>query len=178
MFEVYIESKKLAEALRSDESKPEDKDSDGHWGMAEEGLRLSLRFARSQYTNGEPIVAKVLLRNVARQKLECENVLGPEWDFHFAVWRGPNGRLQEDRSGEPSGTTGAKHQLVYLRTQRRFLIRLDGRFDFTAPGIYSIVVKTKVPKADKQGLVEISSGTAQLEVLNAQLTGTNSSASP
>ena len=64
--QAHIDSAKLAEALLSDESRPESRDTNGHWGATVEGLRLSLRLSKFDYTNGEPIVARVLVRNVVR----------------------------------------------------------------------------------------------------------------
>jgi hypothetical protein len=163
--QAQIGTNRLAEALRSCESKPEDKDPAGHWGDLTEGFRLSLRLDKAAYTEGEPIVATILARNVSEHELEYPVIQGVDWDFRFLVSDEQNQSVQENRQSEPSGTTGTKSLVVYPRTQRRFVIRLEGRLPLTKPGVYAILAKTKVPKLHKQGLVEISSGTAQIRIL-------------
>src|SRR5437588_386756 len=56
------EELKAAEGAK--EARPADQDMEGNWGRATEGFRLSVRLSKSVFTNGEPVVATVFLRNV------------------------------------------------------------------------------------------------------------------
>lgn len=51
-------------ARKTRESYPAKDFPEGNWGSVEHGFQLSLRFAKPYYTNGEPISATLLLRNV------------------------------------------------------------------------------------------------------------------
>ncbi|HTL55712.1 MAG TPA: hypothetical protein VL361_08530 [Candidatus Limnocylindrales bacterium] len=59
----------IQKAQREQESRPADTDPDGNWGSVVEGFQLSLRFEKETYTNGEPLNAWVLLRNVSDRPL-------------------------------------------------------------------------------------------------------------
>ncbi len=65
-----VGTNKIAEAMRLRESRPADQDPEGHWGAVDSGLQLSLRFEKSTYSNGEPVVATILIRNVSASTIE------------------------------------------------------------------------------------------------------------
>jgi hypothetical protein len=56
-----------AKKLKTRESLPAKDFPEGNWGEIANGIQLSLRFTKTIYTNGEPIEAIVLLRNVTNQ---------------------------------------------------------------------------------------------------------------
>jgi hypothetical protein len=66
------ESKDDEERSEIKESRPADQDPDGHWGPALDGLQLSLRFKKQAYTNGENIIAIVLIRNVSSNSIDYD----------------------------------------------------------------------------------------------------------
>ena len=49
--------------------RPAEDDPEGHWGAPSEGYQLSIRLEKETFTNGEPITASVLLRNVSDRPL-------------------------------------------------------------------------------------------------------------
>lgn len=55
--------------IRIRESLPVQDFPEGNWGGPEHGLQLSLRFNKTNYTNGEAIVAVLLLRNTSATNL-------------------------------------------------------------------------------------------------------------
>ena len=64
-------NKLLEEAKMTRESLPSKDFPEGNWGAVTNGCQLSLRFTKTTYTNGEPIEAILLLRNVTNQNVNC-----------------------------------------------------------------------------------------------------------
>src|SRR5208283_2339530 len=56
-------ARKLEEAKKSKESLPAEEFPEGNWGTVTNGFQLSLRFEKTAFARGEPIVAVLLLRN-------------------------------------------------------------------------------------------------------------------
>jgi len=128
-----------------------------------EGFRLSLRFDKAQYFPGEPMTARVLLRNISDREL-LYSWDGTDWSFPFTVLDDRYNRRPDLKPTEPNGL-GRIRCPTYSKTQRQFLIRLDPHYSLTGPGGYSITVRTHVPRLDGFGLSEIASGTAHIRVL-------------
>ena len=163
MEQASIDRSKLALALSSNETRPEEGDPEGNWGDAKEGLRLSLRFEKPDYVAGEWILATILIRNVSHQELEYTR-LGTDWDFPLTVYGPDNRKLEDIRPDEP-GTMGHIGFVIYPGTQKRIRLRLDPHFKFDSPGEYSISVRTRVNKIQGQGTSEISSGMARIKIV-------------
>lgn len=51
--------------------------AEGNWGEAVLGCQLSLRFTKPVYTNGEPVMALLLVRNVTNQVVDLRTLLHP-----------------------------------------------------------------------------------------------------
>lgn len=165
MSSAYIDKRKLDKAKESPESKPENQYPEGNWGPPSEGFRISLHFPKAEYTNGEPIEAVVLVRNISRQTIPYFFV-GPEWSLYFSARDAQNHVFEDLRPSEPWGL-GDKELPVYPSTQRRLLLRLDGHFKFTLPGDYAITVRAKVPNLHGYGESDATSGTATLKIVSA-----------
>lgn len=162
---AYMDKKKLEQAKKSDQSKPENQDPNGNWGTASEGFRLSLRFVKPEYTNGEPIEAIVLARNASQQTLNY--VTGSsDWDLHFLAYDSKNRPLQDLHPTDFYGT-GSKDLVVFPGTQRRFIVKLNRHFNFEPPGDYTVTVQARVPKLVGGGLSDVASGTATLKILTS-----------
>src|SRR5215472_4660471 len=54
----------IKQARHAKESRPAKEDPEGNWGAVNEGFQLSIRLSKSTFTNGEPVVATIILRNV------------------------------------------------------------------------------------------------------------------
>lgn len=163
MHSAFIDKGKLEQAKESPESRPENQYPEGNWGKPSEGFRISLHFPKVSHTNGEPIEAIVLIRNISQETLSYV-FERPEWSLRFSVHDSQN-RVLKDLHPTESWGLGGKELLVYPSTQRRFVLRLDRHFNFESPGNYSIKVDAKVPKLDKTGESDATSGTATLKIV-------------
>ena len=122
---------------------------------------------------GEQIAVTILLRNVNETNLQYFGWFSP-WEFPFNVIGPDNKNVPEIRPVE-TPWLGPKTLPVYPRTQKRFGIRIDDRFDFAIPGEYSVSVKTRVLKLEGGGLSEIQSERAHFKLITAKPeTDTNS----
>jgi hypothetical protein len=162
MGSASIDTNKLEQARKSDESKPENEDPKGNWGSPSEGFRMSLRLAKPYYTNGEPIEAVVLLRNISQETLTYF-FYGPDWSLQFSVSDSQNHSVKDIHPNEP-WPLGPKPLDVFPHTQRRLVFRIDNHFKFPSPGDYSVKVEAKVPRLDKNGEADASSGMATLKI--------------
>ena len=62
-----MDPQKVEAAKKSRESLPAEEFPEGNWGVVTNGCQLSLRFTKTNYTNGEPVEVILLLRNVTNQ---------------------------------------------------------------------------------------------------------------
>jgi hypothetical protein len=118
---------------------------EGNWGEAQGGFQLSLRFDGEAFTNGEPIGAILLLRNVTNKIVDYAGVSVGYSD-------GPIGFEVTDRNGleipqhkyRPMNLTGSTFsEGVEPGVQVKFLERLDKRFNLTN-GVYSVQAVVRV----------------------------------
>jgi hypothetical protein len=136
--------------------------TESNWGPVESGFQLSLSLEKHTFTNNEPIVAILLLRNVTNANLWLTYL--PRWPVGFSD--GPVGFNvvsekgicipQHDYRIENVISENSPATLM-PETQAKFVERLDKRFDLTN-GIYSIhaVVDTwsgPFPKIDTNHLI-------------------------
>ncbi len=132
-----LNARAVQAAISSDECQPAEKDPRGNWGEAASGLQLSLRFEKNHYTNGEPVLAAAIIRNVSdgRRVYLKERVSGRPWPIFVNVWRGTEKLALKDKSGillVPSATNSS----LEPQTQHKFLVRLDRYYDLGLPGNY------------------------------------------
>src|ERR1035437_5486511 len=62
-------AEQIEQARKAKYSRPANDDPEGNWGAVSEGFQLSIRFPKESFTNGEAIVASILLRNVTNTPL-------------------------------------------------------------------------------------------------------------
>jgi hypothetical protein len=137
--ERLVETRVIEEAQKSQESRPAERDPEGHWGAATNGFQLSLRFEKADYTNGEPVTGIILLRNVSDKPLKYTRaaVIGHPSPIAVSVWKdGKKANLKTDDGMfiVPSaiGVT------VHPRTQHRYQLRLERFYDLSQSGTYSV----------------------------------------
>jgi hypothetical protein len=125
--ERLIELSRIEEAQRSRESRPASEDPEGHWGPATNGFQLSLRFEKEAYTNGEPVVATMLVRNVSNVRQR----------YAFSA------RVSAAKSGSPlkrKDDTGltiiTSYRFLHPQTQARYQETINHVYDLT-PGEYT-----------------------------------------
>ena len=130
-----IDIRAINTAQGSLESLPTERDPDGHWGGATNGFQLSLRFPKLTFTNGEPIVATLLLRNVTNSPVKFLRAV--------VTYQPSPINVLAYKNGKPCATKGAGHKMevisggeitVYPQTQRRFKVKLNDYYDFTGGG--------------------------------------------
>jgi hypothetical protein len=120
----------------------------GHWGAPWEGVRMSIQLPKEVFTNGEPIVACVMMRNTSYKVRATEVSWGhPEKDTRFIMMRGQERLLGED---DPKPGESFEQRLKYIRsgsasfepllpqTQYPFFRDLSKVFDLRIPGTYSV----------------------------------------
>jgi hypothetical protein len=126
----------------------------GHWGAPWEGVRLSIELPKEVFTNGEPILACIMMRN-ASYKVRATLVSWgqPEKDTKLIMMRGHERLLGED---DPKPGESFQRRLKYLRngsaslqpllpgTQYPFFRDLSKVFDLQVPGTYSVQAMREV----------------------------------
>jgi hypothetical protein len=146
-FFLTITPEQIEAARSAPECRPADNDSDGHWGMPWEGIQLSIRLQKKVFTNGEPIMASITLRNVSdRVRYFWISKPRPEIDTKMVLLRGQE-RLSIRNDAQPGLSFQQRLKTVWVGkfyqeqlmpgTQRQFLRNLSEMFDLTVLGSYS-----------------------------------------
>jgi len=122
---------------------PAKDDSNGHWGGLTNSAKASLRFPKSDYTNGEPIVATILIRNYSTNdtlSIGCKRA--PFTPMEFVI-TDETGKLLERRHStngipEPEYPIETFDRNVHEKPleQWRFKQRID--FDLSKQGTYMV----------------------------------------
>lgn len=138
-----IATKKIKEAENSKECRPADEDPEGHWGTPSKGLQLSLRFEKQTFTNGEPIEAVILIRDITNQPV-----------VYFRPTRVKamkDGKVlkRKDDTGViiitmPPETT------LFAQTQQKNHERLDQIYDLSQDGKYVFQAECRHPEITSQ----------------------------
>ena len=136
--ERLVRTQRVQEALRSNESRPAEQDPQGHWGKMVDGFQISLRFDKQEFTNGEPIVAAILMRNVSEKRLSytTQMVSQQPSPVYVSVWRGDE-KLKVSVDEHAPNLSSTRVVSLYPRTQHRYHIRLDKYYDLSKAGTYS-----------------------------------------
>ena len=153
-FFLTITPEQIEAARSAPECRPADNDSDGNWGAPWEGIQLSIRLQKKAFTNGEPIVACVTLRNVG-DKVRYFWVLTPEEQrsTRITVLRDQKRlvNLEDAKPGENFQQrlkhihVGKSYQEPLMPgTQRQFLRNLSGMFVLAVAGSYSAHAEREV----------------------------------
>jgi hypothetical protein len=141
--ERVVDMSKIKEAGRSPESRPAQQDSEGHWGSADNGLQMSLRFEKPTFTNGEAINALLFLRNVTNHPVVYSRPTRV-----LATKDGKTLKRNDDtgviRILRPAETT------VFPQTQQKNHEWLDQIYDLTQSGEYLFQAECRRPKTTSQ----------------------------
>ena len=125
--ERLIEVRRIEEAQHSKECRPASEDSEGHWGPVTNGFQLSLRFAKEVYSNGEPVAATILVRNVSGVR--------QQYMFPARVVAAKDGNPLK-RKGDIGVTIAGPFRFLYPQTQARYQEDLKQVYGLT-PGEYT-----------------------------------------
>ncbi len=148
--EQQVERCKLAPECR-----PAERDPEGHWGTPVEGFRLSLRFEKATYSAGEPVIARVVLRNTVDRPLPYSLGPGPvgNQDVRIVLMRGTN-RVYGIYDPRPGASFAERVRAVRagqslflampVGTQREEPVNLSDIYDLTQEGEYVVYARRKV----------------------------------
>ena len=125
--ERLIELRRIEEAQRSKECRPASEDPEGHWGHATNGFQLSLRFEKEGYTNGEAVVATVLVRNVSNVR--------QQYAFPARVVAAKSGSPLK-RKDDIGVSIITSYRFLHPQTQARYQETLNHVYHLT-PGEYT-----------------------------------------
>ena len=153
-----VHLKTLIDAEQSPESRPAEQDTEGHWGQPTNGFQLSMRFEKSVFTNCEPIVANLLLRNVTNTPVKF-------WRLAVAHQPSPinivafSGQKPLPRKGDDGeiDVISAAEITIYPQAQRKYTVNLNSFYDLTGGGVFIFQAK-----CGKEG--EITSQSVQIQV--------------
>ena len=174
---VTITQEQIERAKHAPESRPAERDPEGHWGLVSEGFQLSLRFGKASFTNAEPIWARVIIRNVTDQQLSFPIAFASDdtSDTRFVVTSGDERIYARN---EPKPGASFAERLKWLRcgssaacpsapgTQREFLIDLRQWFDLTN-GQYTVCAKREVLTLESRMSTNVISGKVSFTIVSA-----------
>jgi hypothetical protein len=134
-----IHSRAITEAESLPESRPAAQDPEGNWGTATNGLQLSLRFDKQFFTNGEQIVANLLLRNVTNVPVKFERFYVSHRPSPINVLVSSD-QKQLSKKGDNSeiNVISSTEITIYPQTQRKFSVRLNDYYDLTVGGDFIV----------------------------------------
>ncbi len=128
--ERLILTNTIEEAKLSLESRPATQDPEGNWGDVVDGIQVSLRVRSSTFTNGEPITAIMLVRNVTN---------GPVAHYRPAyVTISKNGEALERKGHRGLQIFGNPLTNLFPQTQHRYLETLNKEYDLSENGEYTV----------------------------------------
>ncbi len=141
--ERVIHLSTVTQAQDSKESQLADKDPEGHWGLSTNGFQLSLRFEKNIFTNGESVVATVLMRNVSAQS---ESYFRPI--RILAVKDGQQMRRKNDTG--IINITMSPETTIYPQTQHKYRVDLAEEYDLSTNGGYIFTATCTTPAVFSQ----------------------------
>jgi hypothetical protein len=168
-------SEQIEHAKQAKDSRPAKDDPDGNWGPIAEGFQLSIRLQKNRFSNGEPIVAAILLRNVSDKALTYFESGPYDTDQKLVLSRDGKKLLGTD---EITTNMTFKEKLSHIHngrrwnsqlavgTQRKFIVALTNYFDLQTNGVYSIQVRRIIPKFDLTSETEVVSKSATFQIIN------------
>jgi hypothetical protein len=166
-------AQQIEQARHAPQSRPSEQDPAGNWGPVIEGFQLSVRFAKEVFTNGEPVAALILLRNVTTKPLWYPISSGRDMETTCLLERNGQPVLRHDAI-KPGASFAERLKGAYAGsekfwrcppgTQRPFQIGLSEFFDLTN-GTYSVSVKRKVTNQARTDIAEVVSGPASFRIV-------------
>jgi hypothetical protein len=185
----------IESARHSKESRPAEHDREGNWGEVTDGFQLSIRLEKKLFTNGEPILASILLRNTSDKVLTYYDDTTKNAVFQIFARKGgqkfygkyeikPGMTFLEQLNHVNRGSQWAA--VAGPGTQRKFVVELTNLFDFSTNGEYevqasqeigtinAIDITNKAALADAMArkiaiITNVVSGNARFDVTNSAI---------
>jgi hypothetical protein len=171
--QTNISPKHMEDAQVARESRPAKLDPDGNWGAVVDGFQVGIRLERSSFTNGEPVRARILIRNVS-DRLSTYLVWSerdPDYDVALTENGRPiprrddtglNSNISERLRATRNGST--YHCPSPPGTQRAFTIDLSKVFALEPNGRYEVCAKRTIVNWKGNALTNLSSAKATFKV--------------
>jgi hypothetical protein len=169
---IVFSPQQIEAAKHAPECRPAEQDPEGHWGTNTEGFQVSLRLSKGTFSNGEPIVATIILRNVSNRELRYGEPYGYDYETSAVLTRGED-RIPSNDEPKPGMTFAERLRFVHkgsyatlpspAGTQRKFTVDLTKLFPITN-GQYTVVGRRTVPIQDGVASTNAVSGPAKFEV--------------
>ena len=165
----------IERAKHAKESRPAKQDPEGHWGPVTEGFQLSIRLQKESFTNGEPVTACIILRNVSDRLLRYFTAPINDPMSKIVLMRGQQ-RVPGKNEPKPGATPMEMLKAAYrgsmgsfqspVGTQRKFLVELNDAFDLATNGEYVVQAMRTIPSLDKTSKKQVVSGKATFRITN------------
>lgn len=135
----FIHVKDIATAEQSPDSRPAENDPEGNWGAPTGGLQLSLRLDKQIFTNGEQIVAAMLLRNVTNVPVKFNriHVFQRPSPINLLVFSQQE-QLPLKGDGGEINVISSTEVTLYPQTQRKFSAKVNDFYDLSRGGKFLI----------------------------------------
>jgi hypothetical protein len=163
-------------AKHAKESRPAKDDPEGNWGVVSEGFQLSIRLEKNSITNGEPIKAVVILRNVSDTNLQFMISYSGDPVVGITLMKGqqalkrineqPGASFEDRVRGLQMGSFGMATCLS--GTQWKFTFDLRTIFDLSASGDYKVQATKKIAKLNEHAEAEVASSEATFQIAPAK----------
>jgi hypothetical protein len=158
---------------------PANSDLKGNWGAETNGLQLSLRFRRNEYTQGEAIPAIVIFRNLESDTRKLLVTNSSALYFKFLVRFGTNELVLEPRdqlkrhdtdlSSAPSPPQGIVSFDLKPKSERVAVLKLDRIFDLSRVGGYHVSVQCRIfTSATNIPSFEVASGDTVFRIVEGR----------
>jgi hypothetical protein len=130
-----VDTEKIRTAQKLPESHPAAADPGGHWGAATNGFQLSMRFDKRLFTNGEPIVATLLLRNITNVPVKFMRLSMLHQPSPINIWAfRDKQQLQGKGDNSKLEVVSGTQITIYPQTQRKYTVKLNDYYDLTGVG--------------------------------------------
>lgn len=129
---VYIFTSELEKAKNTRECLPATEFPEGNWGEPKLGYHLSLRFSKNIYSNWEPVIATILVRNLTNVWLDfhgLRNQMGGPISFSVTNSHGEKMQVTPYSPGILSGSSVSPQ--ICIRAQWKFEENLSNGFVLT-----------------------------------------------
>jgi hypothetical protein len=150
-------------------------DEPRNWGKIAEGFQLSVQPIKSLFTNGQPVLATILLRNATNAQLTYFRS-GREQEQTTITVRKNLSLLQPKKITNRPPTFEERVKAVYRGSYQYCLLApgaetnllsvdLSKVFDLSTHGVYIVQVARKVPKLGKDEVVQVLSNQASFSIV-------------
>ena len=170
-----LDPKVVEAAKMAKECRPAELDREGNWGFPYAGAQLGLRFTKTVFTNGEPIIVAFYLRNTGDESISYLYPGRASMPFGILITKDNEKSAMLSRGDEHSLKNfgrvirifnGSKIPHIPVGMQDRRVFGLHTLYDLSRPGKYFVSGSVELvndSRGESKG--SINSGTAMIEVI-------------